>query len=78
MSCVSRNCAGEPGPKSMFVVPMSYTMASGPSVVATSMILSAMMVSASSQEMRSHLPEPRSPTRRSGYLMRVASYMRSE
>ncbi len=71
------NSAGVPGPKSMFVVPKSYTTLSGPSSRQTSIILSAICVSASSQEMRSHLPDPRSPTRRSGYLMRVGSYIRS-
>jgi hypothetical protein len=59
----------------MFPGPISRTTDSGPIDSIASIRPSATSVSAASQEIRFHLPEPRGPTRLSGYLIRSAPYI---
>mgnify|MGYP001606538298 CR=1 FL=1 len=51
----------------------AWTIASGPDCCIVSIIVSAICVSASSHDMRSHSPPPRAPLRRIGYGMRVGA-----
>ena len=54
--------------------PVEQKTVSAPYFSRVSISLVAMVVRASSQEMRFHLPLPRSPTRCMGYLLRLGWY----
>ena len=69
-------CSPSPLQPLELAVPKSQMIPAGPLERSTSMVWSAISRSAWSQEIRFHLPSPRSPARVSGYRSRPASYMR--